>query len=522
MEEDLMFDLELNEKPKLKQVERPKPLKKGKDKKRRDKLTRKKHYDSMVMDIGSAVKKKAIKSGHKSQLDKKADAALAKLEELSKTNIKPPPKITGKLTIPMIDGYYGFSSTSSDSDEDDIMALQEYLNQQRVRQRMRRQQENLRGRSGGKRRRKKKTRKKRGASVVDDGFEPKFIELLNKIDLAEDSEEQIRKALVDNIKDFIIYDIENKGKLITGNIKTFSIKESHKTEKWKKDHKTFLSKMKEWGHGSTPSTQIYYQWWRYILKKCKKTVKKRTPIIGYRVLPGIHCEAWGDAGKKLFSMIDIEYIQGSENVDWNNPKTRKFVDGENSIVHQAKVLAFKEMNPLKGGRKTRKRKGKKKLKKKKTRRKKGRKKGGKKFTSKRKPNPLRRGVIQHNARQERIRRRQERLRLNRNNAIEFFRRTIIDGGQLHITLTNFIHNIRAVLSTPQYRTRERYDAWSEMLEVLNEAVSTREISIQDRRRIDLIGTLLEQYERLIEPDFDTARLGDDSSSDEEATTENID
>ena len=61
-----------------------------------------------------------------------------------------------------------------------------------------------------------------------------------------------------------------------------------------------------------------------------------------------------------------------------------------------------------------------------------------------------------------------------------------------------------------------------MLEVLNEAVSTREISIQDRRRIDLIGTLLEQYERLIEPDFDTARLGDDSSSDEEATTENID
>ena len=117
--------------------------------------------------------------------------------------------------------------------------------------------------------------------------------------------------------------------------------------------------MKEWGHGSTPSTQIYYQWWRYVLKKCKKTVRKRTPIVGYRVVPGIHCEAWGDAGKKLFSMIDIEYIQGSENVNWDNPKTRKFVDGENSIVHEAKVLAFKEMNQSKGGRKTRKKKGRK-------------------------------------------------------------------------------------------------------------------------------------------------------------------
>ena len=129
MEEDLMFDLELNEKPKLKQVERPKPLKKGKDKKRRDKLTRKKHYDSMVMDIGSAVKKKASKTDHKSLLDKRADDALAKLEELSKKSTKPIPKITGKLTIPMLDGDYGFStSNSSDSDEDDIMALQEYLN----------------------------------------------------------------------------------------------------------------------------------------------------------------------------------------------------------------------------------------------------------------------------------------------------------------------------------------------------------------------------------------------------------
>ena len=66
-----------------------------------------------------------------------------------------------------------------------------------------------------------------------------------------------------NYNDFIkklptkVLFIKNKGKLITGNIKTFSIKESHKTEKWKKDHKTLLSKMKEWGHGSTPSTQIY-------------------------------------------------------------------------------------------------------------------------------------------------------------------------------------------------------------------------------------------------------------------------
>ena len=277
MEEDLMFDLELNEKEKPKVI-RPKPLKKGKGEERRRQLTRKNHYKRMSDNIKVAVKKKASKSGYKSPLDKRADAALAKLEELSKTNTKPAPKITGKLTIPMLDSDYGFStSNSSDSDEDDIMALQEYLNQQRIRQRMKRRQENLRGQSGGKRR-KKKTRKKRGASVVDvDGFEPKFIELLSKIDFAT-SEEQIRKALVDNIKDFIIYDIKNKGKLITGNIKTFSIKESHKTEKWKKDHKT-LSKMKEWGHGSTPSTQIYYQWWRYVLKKCKKQLEKELQLL---------------------------------------------------------------------------------------------------------------------------------------------------------------------------------------------------------------------------------------------------
>tara|TARA_B110000444_G_scaffold258051_2_gene297935 strand:+ start:208 stop:894 length:687 start_codon:yes stop_codon:yes gene_type:complete len=211
-------------------------------------------------------------------------------------------------------------------------------------------------------RKRKKTHKKRGG--FSDGFESEFKELLRKIEWAK-NEEEIRQALIVNIKNFIIYDIKNKGKLITGNVKTFSIKKSHKTNEWKNSHKTLSSKIKALGSGSTPSTQIYFQWWRYILKKCKKEIKKRVPIAGYRLQQGSHCEAWGDAGKKLFKMIDIEYIQGSENVPHDSLNTKKFVKGENSIVHQAKELAFEEIsnnpdiikpNVSKGGRKRKKRK----------------------------------------------------------------------------------------------------------------------------------------------------------------------
>tara|TARA_B100001758_G_scaffold179222_1_gene155981 strand:+ start:6712 stop:8925 length:2214 start_codon:yes stop_codon:yes gene_type:complete len=406
------FDMEMDDprygptKPNKKAI-RPKPLKRGTRKKRDKELSDKKKMVSLSHDIFHDLEKKTPLR-EKSPIEKDQDKVFKVIEKHNKSLKKSPISISGRKSLATIPPrtkliissmqdeptdaqafaydndptagmapwqYHNFMlakrkhdlrrqrflqhqqqmrANASDSD-DDLAAMSDERRRYQEMKMLARQAKQKETQSGGKRRRK--TRKKRGASVVDfDGFEPKFRELLSKIDFAT-SEEQIRQALVDNIKDFIIYDINNKGKLITGNVKTFSIKESHKTDKWKKEHKTLLSKMKDFGHGSTPSTQIYYQWWRYILKKCKKAIRKRTPIVGYRLQPGRQCEAWGDAGKKLFRMIHIQYIQGSENVDWNNPKTRKFVDGENSIVHQAKVLAFKEMNPSKGGRKTRKKRG---------------------------------------------------------------------------------------------------------------------------------------------------------------------
>lgn len=190
---------------------------------------------------------------------------------------------------------------------------------------------------------KKSRKKNHKGGYLDDGFESQFMVLLK--DISDDkTEKQIREALIENIKEFIIYDIKNKGKLITGNVKTFTIKESHKTEKWKQEHKTILSKLKSFGSGSTPSTQIYAQWWTYVLKKCKKGIRKRIPFYGYRIQPGQQCEAWDNNGKKLFNMLDKEYIQGTPNIPWDSKKTKEFVKGKDSIVHKAKKLAFKEIS----------------------------------------------------------------------------------------------------------------------------------------------------------------------------------
>lgn len=527
-------DLNENEKEKPKVI-RPKPLKKGKGEERRRQLTRENHYKRMSDNIKDAVKKKASKSGYKSPLDKRTDAALAKLEELSKTNTKPPPKITGKLTIPMLDSDYGFStSNSSDSDEDDIMALQEYLNQQRVRQRMRRRQENLKGQSGGKRRRKKKTRKRKGKGK---GKEKKYGNLKFR---------EIKKPTFDtNIERVYGIDLE---KLLEDELKNQKLeKEYNKTiEKWKN---TPFYKRKKKSELAELANQLEFQLRNRQAREMDDSLIQTTNpekqhyaklskdkdgniIIPKGLIVSSNTKSQSKTRKKGMQVLRMRAAAEAQRKIGgrrSRKKRKKLMCPKNccgvpvdkcgcpvSCPH-CNCPEIKRLRKLL--KKTRKKCNKKR--KKKT----SRKKGGKKVLQryiKKKPNALRRTIIQHEARQERIRRRQERLRLNRRNAIEFFRRTIIDGGQLHITLTNFIHNIRAVLSIPQYRTRERYDAWSEMLEVLNEAVSTREISMQDRRRIDLIGTLLEQYRSLIEPNFDTAYLGHDSSSDEEATTENVD
>tara|TARA_B100001093_G_scaffold268670_1_gene256893 strand:+ start:855 stop:1991 length:1137 start_codon:yes stop_codon:yes gene_type:complete len=194
----------------------------------------------------------------------------------------------------------------------------------------------------------RKTSQKSG-SYQEDHFEPKFKDLINILEKSQNLEE-IRSALIKNIKDFIIFDIKHKGRLITGHVKTFSIKESHKSKNWKEQHKSLFSKIKEWGHGSTPSSQIYYQWWRYILKKCSKKINKYigrgvgTKGSGYIKLNAFRCEAWGNGGKILFDIINVKYNQGNTEIDWFDPSTKAFVDGEDSIVHQAKLLAFEEIS----------------------------------------------------------------------------------------------------------------------------------------------------------------------------------
>ena len=69
----------------------------------------------------------------------------------------------------------------------------------------------------------RKTSQKSG-SYQEDHFEPKFKDLINILEKSQNLEE-IRSALIKNIKDFIIFDIKHKGRLITGHVKTFSIKE---------------------------------------------------------------------------------------------------------------------------------------------------------------------------------------------------------------------------------------------------------------------------------------------------------
>jgi len=165
-----------------------------------------------------------------------------------------------------------------------------------------------------------------------------------------------------------------------------------------------------------------------------------------------------------------------------------------------------------GGRRSRKKKKrKKKLKKKKTRRRKA----GKKVTSKRKPNALRRTRIAHDARREREARREQR-------EIHHLRTVIIDGGHLRNTLISFKSSLEQVLNNQQYQTRERYQKFNDMFGLLNRAIMTRTISAHDRSRIDLIGILIRRLRTIVEPDFDIAHLGDSSSSDEEATVENVD
>jgi len=144
-----------------------------------------------------------------------------------------------------------------------------------------------------------------------------------------------------------------------------------------------------------------------------------------------------------------------------------------------------------------------------------RRKAGKKVTSKRKPNALRRTRIAYDAGRERQAMREQR-------EIDHLRTVIIDGGLLGTTLNSFKSYLERVLNNQQYQTRERYQKFNDMFGLLNRARMTRTISDEDKRLIYLIRNLLRSLRAIVEPNFDAEHLGESSSSDEEATTENAD
>lgn len=141
-------------------------------------------------------------------------------------------------------------------------------------------------------------------------------------------------------------------------------------------------------------------------------------------------------------------------------------------------------------------------------------KAGKKFTLKRKPNALRRTRKAYDARRELEARREQR-------EIHHLRTVIIDGGRLSQTLNSFKSSLEEVLNNQEYQTRERYQKFNDMFGLLNRVIMTRTISAYDRNLINSIGNLIRHLRTIVEPNFDAEHLGD-SSSDEEATVENVD
>lgn len=164
-------------------------------------------------------------------------------------------------------------------------------------------------------------------------------------------------------------------------------------------------------------------------------------------------------------------------------------------------------------------------KRKKTRRRKAGKKVLLRYTRK-KPNTLRRTIMEDTRRREQENARGVRMRTLQEQATQRFRIQVINRGQLTETLTSFISLIRRILANPTLQTREKYAHFNAMYDIVNRAIRgelgeiTVEISQQDRSRIALIGNLLRQFRTQIETNFDIEHLGD-SNSDEEAT-ENTD
>jgi len=225
---------------------------------------------------------------------------------------------------------------------------------------------------------------------------------------------------------------------------------------------------------------------------------------------------------------DFKYINRNKYVDSNDKES--FGEYDNFYDD---VLSDSDYEYV-GGKRRRKKSTRKKYKKKhkKTRRKankKRRKKGGKKYTSKRKPNTFRKTLRQHVALQDRLARRRRIANNSREQLIREFR-SIIDAGQFSNLLTFYNSMLSRAIDNPQQVTIQNYQDWVIVHDMIKLAIVDRTISAQDISRINLMETLINtfrhglqsritQQQQINNNNFDTEFLGEESSSDEEATIE---
>ena len=115
-----------------------------------------------------------------------------------------------------------------------------------------------------------------------------------------------------NIK--VTLEINDKVK-IKGDV--FKIKESHETKEWKEKHRGWLEKIKTLGTGSTSSSVIYTQWWRYVIKKCQTAQVQRHISKGWSVgVYSEHCDGFNHADyrKKKSASWLFNYITGDKKI----------------------------------------------------------------------------------------------------------------------------------------------------------------------------------------------------------------
>lgn len=535
------FDMEMDDprygptKPNKKAI-RPKPLKRGTRKKRDKELSDKKKMKKLSYDVFQELKGK-IPQRVKSPIEKDQDKVFKVIERHNKSLKKSPISISGRKSFAAIPPrtkliissrqdeptdaqafaydndptagmapwqYHNFMlakrkhdlrrqrflqhqqqmrAEASDSD-DDLAAMSDERRRYQKMKMQARQAKQKETQSGGKRRRKK-TRKRKGKGKGKKYGDLKIREIKRpSVKPTTRSSVKTRETVYELDVDEIIED-ERKNQELEKRFNTT-------VEKWKK---TPFYKRKKKRELAELANQIEFQ------LRNRKEREMSNSLIQTK-----------DSNKKHYAKMDKDddgnvYLPKGEMLQTLKTKKKYYDEGK----MRAAAAAPRRI----GGRRSRKKKRKKK---KKTRRRKAGKKVLQRYTRK-KPNALRRTIIEHRQRQARNTR---QFRIRRQQSVERFRIQVIDSGQLTQTLISFINRIRRALAEQTLQTRENYLHFNTMYDIVKRATNGVEISQQDRSRIALIGNLLRQFRVQIEPNFDTDYLGESSSSDEEATVENVD